>query len=101
MTPEEYGIFARSIEKQIGELEQRIVDAYDQVDGSLPADVRPATPADITVGRVIWHTDGDEGVFWNVVMEVRYPDDAFKAYVADDGSRYGLRNAFVRVDAAE
>lgn len=61
--------------------------------------LRRANANDIKVGAVIYHTDGDENAFWNVVDELKHYGDDFKAYTADDGCRYGLHNAFVRKDA--
>jgi hypothetical protein len=64
-----------------------------------PANRRRADVADVRPGRVIWHDDGDAGWFWNVVEEVISPGDEFKAYVADDGCRYGMFRAFVETRA--
>ena len=63
----------------------------------MPSNLRPATPSDIVEGQIIWHKNGDDGPFWNVVEEVLHPDDPFKAYYAEDGCRYGLDEAYVEV----
>ena len=65
----------------------------------LPVTLRPANADDIVAGAVIWYPQGDEGHFWKIVSEPRFYGDAFKAYVADDGSRYGLDGAYVEVTA--
>lgn len=96
MTPEEYVMIMADLESQMETLRQRASDARAQVEeGELPSDVRPATPSDITPGRVIWHKN-NEGAYWRVVLNVLQPDDQYKAYEADDGCRHGLYNAFVR-----
>lgn len=97
ITAEEYVKFADEVEAQIGALKDKIYAAYKDVDPALPADLRPATPADIQPGRIIYYKHGDEGPFWQEVFEARHPDDAWKAYVAGDGCRYGLHDAWVRV----
>lgn len=99
MTAEEYVEYADRIEAQIELLRDKIRAAYDEVDTAFPDNLRPATAADITIGRIIYYNHGDFGPFWKEVFEVRHPDDAFKAYVADDGSRYGLYDAWVRKEA--
>lgn len=96
MSPEEYIAFADDIEAQIVVLRQRIVEAYNQVDTTIPDDVRPATPDDIVPGRVVWYAKGDFGPHWHEVFEVRHPGDMFKAYVDVDGTRYGMVGALVR-----
>lgn len=63
----------------------------------IPANLRPATPSDIVEGAIIWHKNGDDGDFWNIVEEVLRPDDPFKAYYSEDGCRYGLDEAYVEV----
>lgn len=64
---------------------------------------RAATPEDVVFGQVIWHerSEEDGGDYWHVVDQVRDPNDAFKAYVADDGCRYGLDGAYVEVRSPE
>jgi len=67
----------------------------------LPLRLRPAVADDIKRGALIWYKHGDDGPFWQIVDEVRNPNSAFKAYVAEDGSRYGLDDAFVEVKDGE
>lgn len=99
MTPREYLVIKTALNDQIDALRDQIAAAYAQVDGTLPANLRPATAADVQPGQIMWHKTGDFGPYWHIVAEVRHPDDQFKAYVADDGCRYGLHGAWVEVDA--
>lgn len=64
--------------------------------------LRVATPADIVVGALLWYEreeDGDEGNphYWCIVEDVLRPSDAWKAFTAHDGCRYGLDGAMVEV----
>lgn len=76
----------------------------------LPEDLRPATPEDIQCGAVIWYPerrieyplnvlnpnesgDANDARCWEVVEDVLRPSDAWKAYNAKSGSRYGLDGA--------
>lgn len=100
MTPTEY----LEIEKEQGEIikeaERRILEARKQADTCPPPEIRrPAKAEDIVRGAVIWHTRAEEhgGDFWNVVDGPLHYGDAFKAYCADDGCRYGLDGAYVEM----
>jgi len=72
-------------------------------EAKLPEKLRPAVASDIVEGAIIWYPDwrdeehGNEPDcrLWNMVDEVMYPNDDWKAYVAHDGCRYGLYAAFV------
>ena len=56
---------------------------------------RPAEPKDIFEGSVVFLV-GDGGLLHRfTVDEVRDPEDDFKAFVADDGCRYGLKGLSV------
>lgn len=58
--------------------------------------LRAAAPRDIFVGNIILYAHDDAGDrFWAEVCEVLRPNDQWKAYVADDGCRYGLDGAHV------
>lgn len=57
--------------------------------------LRPATARDVQEGAVFYYPTCDPP-WWCIIDEVRYPDDDFKAFVADDGCRHGLNGAFVR-----
>jgi hypothetical protein len=79
------------------EAAQRELQAYADADlAALPAKLRPATPKDIVEGAILWYPHWSEKK-WSMVVDVRYPDDQWKAYCADDGCRYGLDGAFVEV----
>jgi hypothetical protein len=99
MTPEEY---VRVLEKQyeiIGTARDTIYLTSEFAHDNFvwPEDVRPAASDDIVVGQIVYHIDGDDGPFWNIVEEVLRPNDSFKAYCADDGCRYGLDGAWVKI----
>jgi len=64
---------------------------------ALPKRLRPATSLDIKEGEIIWYKHFDTGHGWMMVSEVHHPDDAFKAYTAHDGCRYGLDDAWVEL----
>lgn len=96
ITPEDYLIIRASMQGQINRLQRVIDKARQKVDRNLPANRRPATAADIKVGQIIYYEHGDDGPFWTEVEQVLRPDDAFKAYTATDGSRYGLDDAWIK-----
>lgn len=97
MTPEEYIIIVKRQEEIMLTARTVMLDARLKADKApWPSNERKALPSDIIEGSIIWHKNGDDGPFWNIVEEVLYPNDAFKAHLADDGCRYGLDEAFVR-----
>ena len=59
-----------------------------------PKDLRPATAGDVICGNVFYYPNNGNP-FWEIIAEVRYPSDDFKAYIGEDGCRYGLDGAFV------
>lgn len=61
--------------------------------------LRPATAADIRVGALIWYVDEEGPRHWQIVGDVLYPSDPWKAYCALDGCRYGLDGAMVESDS--
>jgi len=63
----------------------------------LPQRLRQATPEDITVGQILWYDD-KYWTGWKAVEEVLHPSDRWKAYVAEDGCRYGLDGAMIELD---
>jgi hypothetical protein len=87
---------------------QRMVvlsDLRESIKFPNPDELRPATARDIVVGAIIYYPlelywigakQHTRPAYWSRVDQVRHPDDDFKAYVADDGCRYGLSGAFVR-----
>ena len=54
-----------------------------------------ATHKDIIIGNGIFIEGDDKEMHYKIIKEVLKPDDAFKAFVADDGCRYGLDGAFI------
>ena len=68
------------------------------IEGSrVPKKIRKALPADIIEGAIIWYVMDDGDRYWKYICYVDYPKDQFKAFTADDGCRYGLKNAFVEI----
>jgi hypothetical protein len=64
----------------------------------LPKHLRKATYEDIVSGAIIWYprfANDSYSENWKYVDEVLSPQDAFKAYYAHDGCRYGLDGAYV------
>ncbi len=99
MIPEEFVDLRNSILASIEPLEDIIRRARELAESSPPPENRrPATEADIIVGAIIWHWRSEEhgGWYWHEIKEVHYPSDDFKAYMADDGCKYGLHNAWVK-----
>jgi hypothetical protein len=64
---------------------------------AFPWKVRRAAACDIHPGAIIWYKDGDEGPFFQRVVELYNPSDPIKAFCGHDGSRYGLDGAFVDI----
>ena len=58
--------------------------------------LRKATPKDIVDNAVIYYPHKPEP-YWQIIDQVLYPADVFKAYVARDGCRYGLDGAYVKI----
>lgn len=67
-----------------------------------PKHLRPATSKDIKVNAIIWYPGSKQEYldrdYWKCVEKVLYPSDDWKAYEAHDGSRYGLRGAYVEIN---
>lgn len=57
--------------------------------------IRPAVTTDIVVGNELVLVGDDEKLFVKIVEEVLHPNDDWKAFCADDGSRYGLLGLWV------
>lgn len=106
MTPQEYIETEQRLQSKINDLEHQIADARELADKCpLPSNRRPAEPDDIKSGAVIWYEEwasrGDGTAGWCIVDEPRHYGDPFKAFIADDGCRYGLEGASVEVPTAE
>lgn len=100
MTPKEYIEIEKAQREIIEGAKRRIAQARAQADKCpVPVNLRPAKASDITEGAIIWYPEwakADSG--WAVVAEPLHSfggGDPWKAYRADDGCRYGLRDAFV------
>lgn len=98
MTPAEYLKIEKAQREIIEAAELRISKARKQADKCPPPkNRRPAKASDIVEGAIIWHERKAEhgGDYWHIVAEPMHYGDAFKAYCADDGCRYGLQGAYV------
>lgn len=87
----ELGKAIRSIEEAIGKAESQI--AIPPIEK-----LRRATSSDVVEGAVFYYKVNESDPYWQIVYKVQYPDDDFKAYVAEDGCRYGLHEAWVEAD---
>jgi hypothetical protein len=98
MTPEAFIRFRETQERRMRVAQEAIDRALRKAKKSKPpkTNLRRATPDDIQPGQIIWHGTDDRDLDWHIVEEVLQPDDKFKAYVAEDGCRYGLDQAWVR-----
>lgn len=80
----------------IEQARQIIRNAHEMADKCPPPKKhRPAVASDIVEGAIIWNEYGDEGHYWNIVSKPLHYGDPFKAYMADDGCRYGLDGAYI------
>lgn len=101
VTPEDYLLIEMRLDATRLFLDELEKESFDRALASPPpVHLRPATPADVVVNAVLWYPRHDFGTLqtWRIVREVRDPQDAWKAYIADDGCRYGLDGAFVRAE---
>lgn len=57
--------------------------------------VRKAKTTDIVIGNKLLLVGDDEQLFVKTVKEVLNPSDEWKAFHAEDGCRYGLRDVWV------
>jgi hypothetical protein len=98
MTPEAFNRFRETQEERIRVIQDSIDRAMRVAWRARPpkTKLRPAVPKDIKPGQIIWHGGDNRDWYWNTVEEVLHPSDKFKAYVAEDGCRYGLDQAWVR-----
>lgn len=98
MTPTEYLEIEKGLKQIIKTAQSIIFEARTEADKCPPPkNRRSAKASDIMEGVIIWHERekqyGDD--FWNIVAEPLHYGDPFKAYVADDGCRYGIEGAYV------
>ena len=85
--------------KQAAEEAERRANMAD-----IPNKLRPAEAKDIVEGAVIWYPEdrdiSDEKYpygGWHLVCETLHYGDDWKAYTDHEGSRHGLRGAFVEI----
>jgi hypothetical protein len=100
LSPREYLKIKEAQLKIIKAAERRIAKAREKADKSPPPkNRRPVNADDIVTGAIIWHKRAKKygGDCWNIVEEPLHYGDAFKAYVADDGCRYGRDGAYIEV----
>ncbi len=89
-------IDAKKATSKAQKLEDKALARTEKV--KAPKNLRPATAKDIKVGAIIWYDLQGEAAWvahWKMVEEVFNPNDDWKAFVAHDGCRYGLDNAYV------
>lgn len=102
MTPEQYVILRDKTNSQIAILNDNLKAVFDiATREERPLDLRRAEAKDITPGKVIWYPRHVGGGCWHIVDDVMDQGDAFKAFTAEDGCRYGLVGAYVRTDSPE
>ncbi len=89
MTAKEFASIRKSLHEKSDALFAQIDSARDKV-VLPPKNVRRATTADLVVGAAIYHSDGDDGWFFNIVDEVH---SGF--YTGDDGVVDDLNDAWV------
>lgn len=98
MTPQEYKILSDALNHITYNITKFLDTAKEEADKCpLPKNLRLATANDIVEGTIIWYKHGDNGHFWQIVVDVLRPNDPYKAYCAEDGCRYGLDDAWIEV----
>ena len=98
MTPSEFLRIKEAQEEIIEACQRKISTARKLADkATMPETARPARAGDIRKGVIVWHKQAPKygGDFWNIVDEPLRYGDPFKAYVADDGCRYGIQDAYI------
>jgi hypothetical protein len=101
MNPKRYLEIKTTMEITIESLRGMIHEALTQASHCpIPANLRPATPADVMEGAVMWFPEWSaDGRQWSIVSSVYDVEDPWKAWMDEDGSRHGLRGAFIEVNA--
>lgn len=95
MSGNEWVALRNQLQASIAVLQREIDRTRELVTLPHPSRLRVARPEDVRMGAVFWYRITEAEPYWKVVTEVLWPNDDFKAYVADDGCRYGLLNAWV------
>jgi hypothetical protein len=101
MTPKEYIRIEAEQQAIIKAAKQKIEEAREEADKTKPPkNRRPAINNDIKEGAIIWHEREKQygGDYWHIVDYRLHEGDPYKAYVADDGCRYGLAGAYVEIE---
>lgn len=98
MTASEFLDLRAELSVAIRHLEDAIDKAHEQVEIPPVEKLRRATSSDVVVGAVFYYRVNEHDPYWQIVDRVQYPDDDFKAYVAEDRCRYGLHEAWVEID---
>lgn len=96
MTAEEYLTQRRLLRDIIRKCEFSIESLCKSVEIPPVDQLERATSLDIYRGNILYYRVDEQEPYWKEVCEVQYADDQFKAYVAEDGCRYGLDQAWVR-----
>jgi len=87
----------KEIQGEISILKDTIGHLYDMIEIPDIDKLRPATAEDVVVGAVFYYPLKSMPYF-QIIESVRYPDDDWKAYVAEDGCRYGLHGAYCDIE---
>ena len=74
---------------------QRLVDKNNIIPPVSKRTFRKAIPEDIVVGNVVYLMGDFKELHTFEIDEVLRPSDKYKAFVADDGCRYGLEDLYV------
>ena len=98
MTAREFLELRAELSVAIRHLEDAIDKAHEQVTIPPVEKLRRANSSDVVQGAVFYYGINEPEPYWQIVDRVQYPDDDFKAYVAEDGCRYGLHEAWVELD---
>ena len=94
MTPQKYAQIKAEQEAVIEAARQKISAALEAASlCPLPENLRPATPADVVEGAIIWKPEWD-GKQWSLIEGVDTPADPFHGWT-EDGACYGIHGGFV------
>lgn len=56
---------------------------------------RTAKASDIIIGKIVYLIGDRDEMHKKIIQEVYNPNDDFKAFIADDGCRYGLYDLYI------
>lgn len=100
MSPSEYLLIEKRQREIIASAENCIAEARKQANRCAPPVVRRlALASNIVKGAIIWQKRAAEhgGDYWNVVDIPLQDGD----YIADDGCRYSLRDAYISIEECQ